>query len=112
MIRMAWALVAALITAGADAAPPMTPADAAAAGKAQGQARNPATSAGINATTGSTQVPGYATTSPEAAYFGGGTGNVGAPTASKLAATPATIAITSFFMTFLRLVLVYSDPQL
>ncbi len=86
MIRMAWALVAALITAGAAAAPPMTPADAAAAGKAQGQARNPATSSGINATTGTTHVPNYATTSPEAAYFGGGNGNVGAPTASKLAA--------------------------
>jgi conjugal transfer mating pair stabilization protein TraN len=64
----------------------MTPADAAAAGKTQGKDRNPATSAGINSTTGATHIPGYATTSPEAEYFGGGNGNVGAPTASKLAA--------------------------
>jgi hypothetical protein len=86
MIRMAWAVVAALMTAGAVAAPPMTPAGAAAAGKSQGQARNPGTASGINSTTGTTHVPGYATTSPEAAYFGGGNGNVGAPTSAKLAA--------------------------
>jgi conjugal transfer mating pair stabilization protein TraN len=85
MIRMAWALVAALMMAGAEAAPPMTPADAAAAGKSQGQTRNPTTSSGINTTTGTSIVPGYATTSPEAAYFGGGNGNVATPTTSKLA---------------------------
>lgn len=85
MIRIVGTLVLALMVGELAIAAPMTPGEAAAAGKSDGQARNPTTKDGINATTGATHVPGYATTSPEAAYFGGGNGNVASPTTAKLA---------------------------
>lgn len=70
------------------AAPPATytPGEAAAAGKGDGQARNPTTSGNINTATGTATVPSYNNNPPEGAYFAGGNGNVAAPTAAKLAA--------------------------
>lgn len=93
-----WALVVVVATLGWGSAWSMTPAEAAAAGKSDGQARNPSTKSGINSTTGSNYVPNYNNTSPEAAYFGGGNGNVATPTSAKLAAcatsnTPECVAI-------------------
>lgn len=69
----------------AEAQPITTPAQAAAAGRGDGQARNPTTSGAINTTNGTVYVPGYNTTAPEQTYFGGGNGNVSGPTSAKLA---------------------------
>lgn len=83
-----WALIvvaATLAWAPARSQPITTPAQAAAAGKSDGQARNPSTASGINTATGAANVPNYNNTSPEAAYFGGGNGNVAGPTSAKLA---------------------------
>lgn len=86
MLKMTVALVAAVGLMSTGSASSQTAAAAAAQGKALGQSTNPTTSSNINSVTGANTVPGYATTSPEAAYFGGGNGSVAAPTASKLAA--------------------------
>lgn len=83
-----WALIVVAASLGCGlvrSEPISTPAQAAAAGKSDGQGRNPSTAAGINAATGSSYIPNYNHTSPEAAYFGGGNGNVAVPTAAKLA---------------------------
>jgi len=79
----------AVATGLAHALPITTPAQAAAAGKSDGQARNPTTSGSINTTNGTVYVPGYNTTAPEQSYYGGGNGNVSGPTSAKLASCGA-----------------------
>lgn len=75
MIRfMVWSLAMGL-HAGVLAAPPMTPADAFALGKADGSAGAAGVAGQATSANAAANVPDYSTTNANSSYFGGGNGN-------------------------------------